>query len=99
VHYHHVIEIDALAGLCGWPTAHKTFAEAEVPAQPIKWVIAGGESGPDARPMHPDWARNLLRECQQAHVPFFMKQMHVDGKLVKEMDQFPGDLRVREFPA
>jgi hypothetical protein len=38
------------------------------------WVIAGGESGPKARPMHPDWARSLRDQCQAAGVPFFFKQ-------------------------
>lgn len=38
------------------------------------WVIAGGESGPNARPMHPDWARSLRDQCQAAGVPFFFKQ-------------------------
>lgn len=41
---------------------------------PLDWVIAGGESGPGARPMHPDWARSLRDQCQAAGVPFFFKQ-------------------------
>ncbi|MFP5277006.1 MAG: phage Gp37/Gp68 family protein [Acidobacteriota bacterium] len=41
---------------------------------PLGWVIAGGESGPGARPMHPDWARSLRDQCQTAGVPFFFKQ-------------------------
>lgn len=40
----------------------------------IDWVIVGGESGPKARLMHPDWARKLRDECRQAGVPFFFKQ-------------------------
>jgi len=40
----------------------------------IDWVICGGESGPSARPMHPDWARSLRDQCQSAGVPFFFKQ-------------------------
>lgn len=40
----------------------------------IDWLIAGGESGPNARPMHPDWARSLRDQCQAAGVPFFFKQ-------------------------
>lgn len=40
----------------------------------IDWVICGGESGPGARPMHPDWARSLRDQCQRARVPFFFKQ-------------------------
>lgn len=38
------------------------------------WVICGGESGPGARPMHPDWARGLRDQCVEAGVPFFFKQ-------------------------
>lgn len=38
------------------------------------WVICGGESGPGARPMYPDWARSLRDQCQAAGVPFFFKQ-------------------------
>lgn len=40
----------------------------------IDWVVAGGESGPGARPMHPDWARSLRDQCAAADVPFFFKQ-------------------------
>lgn len=40
----------------------------------VDWVIAGGESGPGARPMHPDWARQLQRQCAAAGVPFLFKQ-------------------------
>ncbi|MGB3432431.1 phage Gp37/Gp68 family protein [Achromobacter sp.] len=40
----------------------------------LDWVIVGGESGPGARPIHPDWARNLRDECQAAGVPFLFKQ-------------------------
>ena len=40
----------------------------------LDWVICGGESGPNARPMHPDWARGLRDQCTAAGVPFFFKQ-------------------------
>ena len=40
----------------------------------LDWVIAGGESGPHARPMHPRWARSLRDQCQAAGVPFYFKQ-------------------------
>jgi protein gp37 len=38
------------------------------------WVIAGGESGPHARPAHPDWFRSLRDQCAAAGVPFLLKQ-------------------------
>ncbi len=40
----------------------------------LDWVIVGGESGRDARPMHPAWARSLRDQCTAAGVPFFFKQ-------------------------
>jgi len=40
----------------------------------LDWVICGGETGPGARPMHPDWARSLRDQCQAARTPFFFKQ-------------------------
>lgn len=39
----------------------------------IDWVICGGETGPDSRPMHPEWARSLRDQCQSAGVPFYFK--------------------------
>ena len=44
------------------------------PVDGIDWVIVGGESGPNARPMHPDWARSLRDQCIAAGVPYLFKQ-------------------------
>jgi protein gp37 len=38
------------------------------------WVVVGGESGPHARPTHPDWVRRIRDECLENKVPFFFKQ-------------------------
>jgi hypothetical protein len=40
----------------------------------LDWVIVGGESGKNARPMHPDWVRKIRDDCKSANVPFFFKQ-------------------------
>lgn len=40
----------------------------------VDWIIVGGESGPKARPMHPQWARSIRDQCREAGVPFFFKQ-------------------------
>jgi protein gp37 len=40
----------------------------------LDWLVAGGESGPGARPMHPAWPRSLREQCAIARVPFFFKQ-------------------------
>lgn len=44
------------------------------PAGEINGVIVGGESGPGARPMHPNWARSLRDQCVEAQTPYFFKQ-------------------------
>jgi protein gp37 len=49
----------------------------------LNWVVAGAESGPGARPADIDWFRSVRDQCQAAGVTFFLKQMVVDGKLVK----------------
>ena len=40
----------------------------------IHWVIVGGESGPGARPMKPEWAEDVKRQCEEQNVAFFFKQ-------------------------
>ena len=52
----------------------------------IDWVICGAESGTGGKPLRParmKWIENLMRQCVEAGVPFFLKQMEVEGKLVK----------------
>lgn len=62
--------------------AHIKFISAEPLLGPlpnlslagIDWVIVGGESGPHARPMDPEWVRQIRDQCQRSRVPFFFKQ-------------------------
>lgn len=70
----------------------------------VQWVIVGGESGGNARPFNPDWARSIRDQCRAAGVPFFFKQtganavgLTVNGK-GGEWADIPDDLRIREFP-
>jgi len=63
----------------------------------IDWLICGGESGPGARRMDPDWARSLRDQCYEANVPFFMKQMgSVYGP--NKGHELPDDLNIKQFP-
>jgi protein gp37 len=87
----------------------------------IDWVIAGGESGPGARPCDVGWIRSLVSQCREAAVPVFVKQLGtcpftvdaaghvtgVPGPLARggsrdhkggDMETWPEDLRVREYP-
>lgn len=63
----------------------------------ISWVIVGGESGPGARPMHPDWVRSIRDQCQAAKVKFFMKQITERGRKTP-FESWPSDLQIRELP-
>ena len=60
----------------------------------LDWVICGGETGPKARPLPPDWVRLLVEQCRSASVPIFVKQMGGD----KKKNPIPKDLIIREFP-
>lgn len=56
------------------PNCGETMVQHHPDTPNLSWIICGGESGPGARPMHPDWARSLRDQCQAAGVPFFFKQ-------------------------
>ncbi|MBI2917179.1 MAG: phage Gp37/Gp68 family protein [Chloroflexi bacterium] len=66
----------------------------------LQWVIVGGESGPKARPMDPDWVRRIRDDCSVAGVPFFFKQWGgrtckaggrmLDGRTFDEMPELAG---------
>jgi len=61
----------------------------------INWIIVGGESGPNARPMKPEWIHDILDQCKENNVPFFFKQWGgrnkkkagrlLNGKIYNEM--------------
>ena len=86
--------------LLGAPAA-KRFISCEPLLGPVElydhphhldWVIVGGESGQNARPMDVDWARSLRDQCRDASTSsFFFKQMSKKAPI-------PNDLMIREFP-
>ena len=68
----------------------------------IDWVIVGGESGPGARPMNPEWAIDVRNQCVAARVAFFFKQLggrspKIGGRLLegREWNEFPSCRRAR----
>lgn len=76
--------------ICG-PSRHDGY-------RMLQWVIVGGESGPGARPMHPDWARSIRDQCAAAGVPFFFKQWGA-WQIAEEIEQAQGIPRHWRFPA
>lgn len=74
----HGIRFLSMEPLLG-PVELDQFHPTREPAIPplidaIDWVIVGGESGPKARPIHPNWTRSLRDQCAAAGVPFLFKQ-------------------------
>ncbi|MHB8554034.1 MAG: DUF5131 family protein, partial [Thermoplasmataceae archaeon] len=62
-----------------------------------QWIIVGGESGINHRPMKLEWARHLVRYAKDQGVAFWMKQLG-GFKPGGDLKDFPEDLRIREFP-
>ena len=68
------------------------------PAYKLHWIIAGGESGPKARPLELDWLRSIRDQCQEVKVPFFLKQLGgARNKLGGDKAVLDGQLW-RQFP-
>ena len=78
----------------------------------IGWIVAGGESGPKARPSDLAWYRSVRDQCKEARVPFFMKQLGrnpvenpiwkggpINNRKGDDPAEWPEDLRIREYPA
>lgn len=70
--------VDLNGKLCHWTRPDGTGSwfspvPGKVHHRLLDWIIVGGETGPGARPMHPDWVRSLRDQCQSAGVPFFFK--------------------------
>lgn len=72
----------------------------------IDWLVVGGESGAGARPFNPDWARDLVRRARVTGTRVFVKQFGAKPVGFKlrdrkggDWDEWPADLRIREFPA
>lgn len=51
-----------------------TYSDVQLIRKGLQGVVAGGESGPNARVSHPEWFRSIRDQCQEAHIPFHFKQ-------------------------
>lgn len=68
--------------------------------RPFDWVVVGAESGPDSvrRSCKLEWVESLVHQCRSAGVPVFVKQLDLNGKLVKDISKFPEYLQIRQVP-
>ena len=64
----------------------------------FQWVVVGAESGPNRRPCKLEWVELIVRQCREAGVPVFVKQLEIAGKLVKDINKFPPELQIRQVP-
>ncbi len=64
----------------------------------LNWVIVGCESGINRRPCKLEWVRDIVRQCRAANVPVFVKQLDIGGQVVKDIEEFPEELKIREYP-
>ena len=88
------------------PLVEHLFLDRWLEQNKINWVICGGYSGREHRPMDLSWARSLRDECKQQKVAFFMKQLgsvyarqhRLHNWKGEDMTEFPPDLRIQEFP-
>jgi len=94
--------------LCGL-SVEPLIESVELDLDEIDWLIVGGESGTYAGQFDLEWARSLREQCRQAGAAFFVKQLganvaeegfpiELDDGHGGDWDQWPLDLRVREFP-
>lgn len=74
----------------------------------LDWIVVGGESGPNARPFHVQWARSTIAQCKAAGTACFVKQigsspcpafdLGIKDRAGADPSEWPDDLRVQEFP-
>lgn len=101
---HRVRQIRQVPAAIRFLSCEPLLGPLDLNLQDIQWVIVGGESGADARPMDLEWARGIQQQCERARVPFFFKQVGgktaksggrlLDGQEWNQMPPMPGDLRL-----
>lgn len=86
---------DVACNHCGYAERHAEYRNQ------LDHVIIGAESGPKRRYLDNEHVRDLVRQCKKAGVPVFVKQLHTQDdkmKVLKNIEDFPEDLRIREMP-
>lgn len=64
----------------------------------IDWVVVGCESGPHRRTCEHEWIRSIAFQCEAGRTPLFVKQLELNGKVAKDLNVFPPDLKIRMWP-
>jgi protein gp37 len=66
--------------------------------QPISWIIVGPETGPKRRHCETSHIRSIVQQASAACIPVHVKAIEINGRISKDMSEWPEDLRIREFP-
>ena len=64
----------------------------------LNWVIVGCESGPHRRPCKLEWVHSIVEQCKAAGVSCYVKQVEIDGRVSHNPEEWPKELRIREYP-
>lgn len=76
-------EVDLVRSSAIWSDMNgKIRPNYQQPGRHVDWVIVGGESGPGARPCNVEWVRGIVRQCQDAAVPCFVKQLGSEARVI-----------------
>lgn len=81
-----------------WLSIEPQIEAIDLRGKKVDWVIVGGESGAGHRPFEIEWAYSLKRQCENLGISYFLKQLGGFPDKRHQLDQFPEDLRIREFP-
>lgn len=66
---------------------------------PFEWVVIESESGSNSRPCKLEWIRHIVKQCRDKGIAVFVKQLpDAHGHLVRDIEKFPEDLRIRQMP-
>jgi protein gp37 len=94
--------------LNGWAADHDpndphtngvcTTCPIQIQTEKIDWVVVGAESGANRRPCKIEWIESIVEQCKSANVPVFVKQIHLNGELITDINQFPKHLQIQEHP-
>lgn len=83
-----------------WLSAEPLLGDIDLGEKPpFEWVVVGCESGKRARPCDIGWIRHIVKQCQDKGIAVFVKQIQdAEGHLVRDIEKFPEDLRIRQMP-
>jgi protein gp37 len=91
-------------GMNGWVSAEPLLGPIDLHLdnvkirERIKWIVVGCESGPNRRPCSLSWIEDIVMQSVANGIPVFVKQIEVGGRCVRDIDQFPEHLRIRQVP-